>query len=100
MPDPILEIPEVWKISKTRVKMEPQFQERLVAIAEAQLPNRMGRVYTNVVISCLNCLEPQNQGFGDQSEFMDADGILVGVRYIEKVSLKALSGLDFVGRPC
>ena len=48
----------------------------------------MGRVYTNVVISCLTCLDPQNQDFGDESEFMDEDGILVGVRYIEKVTLK------------
>jgi hypothetical protein len=58
-------------------------------MAETQLPGRMGKVYTNVVVSCLTCLDPGNQGFGDERSFMDEDGILVGVRYIEKVRLKA-----------
>jgi len=39
------------------------------------------------VISCLTCLDKTDNGFGDQKEFFDEDGILVGIRYIEKVSL-------------
>jgi hypothetical protein len=62
-----------------------QIKRKLVALAEAQLPGRMGRVYTSIVVSCLTCLDPGNQGFGDENEFMDEDGIQVGVRYIEKV---------------
>ena len=88
VPDPMLELAERLSMKK-RQTTEPLFKERLVAIAEAQLPERMGNVYTNVVISCLTCRDPQNQGFGDESDFKDSDGILVGVRYIEKVRLKA-----------
>jgi hypothetical protein len=41
----------------------------------------------------LTCLDKDNADFGDEREFQDADGILVAVRYIEKVSshLSALS---------
>jgi hypothetical protein len=56
----------------------------LVTMAKTQLPSSMGRVYTNAVLSCLTCLDPDNEDFGDESKFMDEDGILVGVRYIEK----------------
>jgi hypothetical protein len=35
--------------------------------------------------TCLTCLEDENIDFGDEREFMDADSILVGVRYTEKV---------------
>jgi len=56
-------------------------------MAECQLPSKMGRVYTNIVLSCLTCLDPDNSRFGDESYLTDDDGILVGVRYIEKVSL-------------
>jgi hypothetical protein len=38
-----------------------------------------------VVVSCLTCLDKGNKDFGDESEFLDTDGILVGVRYVEKV---------------
>jgi hypothetical protein len=46
----------------------------------------MGTKYAQVVETCLNCLDPDNTDFGDEREFQDADGILVGVRYVEKVS--------------
>jgi hypothetical protein len=52
----------------------------------------MGTKYTQVVETCLTCLDPENTDFGDEEEFQDADGILVGVRYIEKV------GGDFPSR--
>lgn len=47
----------------------------------------MGTIYSKVVVTCLTCLHPGNAGFGNEDEFQDEDGILVGVRYIEKVSL-------------
>lgn len=62
-------------------------KRRLVDMAGAQLPGRMGKVYTSVVVSCLTCLDPGNHVFGDKSNFVDEDGILVGVCYIEKVRL-------------
>lgn len=82
----MLEITEYLKNKDIRAKAF-QIKRELVALAEAQLPKRMGRVYTGVVLSCLTCLDPNNQGFGDEDSFTDEDGILVGVRYIEKVNL-------------
>ena len=58
----------------------------LVEMAKEQLPRRMGKIYAETVISCLTCLDADNQRFGDEGDFMDEDGILVGVRFIEKVS--------------
>ncbi|KAJ5367923.1 uncharacterized protein N7496_007683, partial [Penicillium cataractarum] len=53
--------------------------------ALTRLPAVMGQICSDVVISCLTCLDKNNQRFGDEREFEDEDGILVGVRYIEKI---------------
>lgn len=60
-------------------------KERLVALAKCNLPKRMGKRYEEVVVNCLTCLDQDNTDFGDPSEFEDLDGVLVGVKYIEKV---------------
>lgn len=66
---------------------QPAFmKEHLIAIAKRDLPKRMGERYKKVVVNCLTCLDQDNVDFGDQSEFEDLDGVLVGVKYIEKVS--------------
>ena len=67
-------------------------KDYLLSMARSVLPKRMGTKYTQVVETCLTCLDPENTDFGDEEEFQDADGILVGVRYIEKV------GGDFPSR--
>jgi hypothetical protein len=51
----------------------------------------MGRKYTETVVTCLTCLDISNS-FGDASEFLDENGILVGVRFIEKVKYRRLCG--------
>ncbi|CAG8371502.1 unnamed protein product [Penicillium salamii] len=56
-----------------------------VDLARERLPVIMGDRYTQVVVNCLSCLDETNPDFGDQSEFEDDDGILIGVKYIEKV---------------
>ena len=61
-------------------------KEHLIALAKRDLPQRMGNRYESVVINCLTCLDQDNADFGDQSEFEDLDGVLMGVKYIEKVS--------------
>ncbi|MCJ1464992.1 hypothetical protein MMC07_003607 [Pseudocyphellaria aurata] len=61
---------------------------RLIDMAKELLPGKMGNKYTNVVISCLKCLDREGNKFGDSSEFHDADGILVGVRFIEAILLQ------------
>lgn len=63
-----------------------EIKKILVDIAREHLPSRMGKRYTSIVISCLMCLDKGNEGFGDEDDFLDKDGIEVGVRYIEKVS--------------
>lgn len=45
----------------------------------------MGSKYAEIVRTCLNCFDPDNKGFGVESELQDEDGIDIGVRYIEKV---------------
>ncbi|KAL4910539.1 hypothetical protein BDW74DRAFT_172010 [Aspergillus multicolor] len=62
-----------------------QIKDILVELAGKNLPRLMGRIYTEVVVSCLTCLDKDNQLFGDEKEFQDEDGIQVGVRYIEKI---------------
>jgi hypothetical protein len=81
----MLDISEHLKNKNVRARAF-EIKRKLVALAETQLPGRMGRVYTSVVLSCLTCLDPNNEGFGDEKNFVDEDGILVGVRYIETVS--------------
>ena len=62
-------------------------KRKFVKMAREKLPSLMGCKYTQVVVSCLTCLDRDNDGFGDQREFEDEDGLLVGVRFIERVSL-------------
>jgi hypothetical protein len=61
-------------------------KDSLVQLARKQLPSRMGDKYADIVLNCLTCLDTDNQDFGDAREFEDSDGVLVAVRYIEKVS--------------
>ncbi|PYI31380.1 hypothetical protein BP00DRAFT_415681 [Aspergillus indologenus CBS 114.80] len=69
-----------------------QIKKMLVDLARTKLPSLMGNIFTEVVVSCLTCLDKGNELFGDEEEFLDDDGILVGVRYIEKI-LFALQGI-------
>jgi hypothetical protein len=70
-------------------KRATQVKNSLVTLATEQLPSRMGTKYTEVVLLCLQCMD-RAVGFGseDEGEFYDEDGIVVGVRYIEKILLK------------
>lgn len=63
-----------------------KLKEQLVRLAQTELAPKMGTRYTDVVLTCLTCLDPGNMDFGDEEEFHDEDGIIVGVRFIEKVS--------------
>ncbi|KAF8417358.1 hypothetical protein EV426DRAFT_623739 [Tirmania nivea] len=64
-------------------------KEELLQIAKTRLPAIMGPKYTQIVVMCLCCLDKGSSNeFGQESEFLDEDGILVGLRYIEKVITK------------
>jgi serine/threonine protein kinase len=48
------------------------------------LRGKMGTKYSEVVQTCLTCLDENNCDFGDEEDFQGDDGIAVGVRYLEK----------------
>lgn len=66
-------------------KRAVDIKAKFTRLAHERLPGLMGNRYTSIVMSCLTCLDENNADFGDQREFLDEDGILAGVRYIEKV---------------
>ncbi|KAJ0415355.1 hypothetical protein BJY00DRAFT_317893 [Aspergillus carlsbadensis] len=68
-----------------------EFKDRLLSLTRGELKSRMGDLYSQVVETCLTSLDPGNADFGDKSEFQDADGIQVGVRYIEKITMRLSS---------
>jgi hypothetical protein len=70
---------------KDEIKKAFLVKDALVDLAKQRLPSRMGDKYTEIVVTCLTCLDESNTDFGDNSEFEDADGVLIGVRFIEKV---------------
>lgn len=61
------------------------FQKHLLFLAQGELRKRMGTRYSDVVVTCLTCLDAKIVDFGKKADFEDANGIEVGVRYIEKV---------------
>ncbi|CAI7573887.1 unnamed protein product [Penicillium glandicola] len=75
--------------SHTHLSMENGLlKDQYTALAKEKLPIRMGEKYTQVVVNCLSCIDTTNEDFGDESEFEDNDGILIGVKYIEKILLQ------------
>lgn len=73
-------------------------KDHLVHLAKTWLPVSMGTVFKDVVVNCLTCLDDDNVDFGDRAEFEDEDGVLMGVRYIEKVSHSILQDSYFVNK--
>ncbi|KAF2488145.1 hypothetical protein BDY17DRAFT_245033, partial [Neohortaea acidophila] len=71
-------------------------KDLLVDLARRRLPGVMGESYSEVVVNCLTCLDEDNVDFGDDSEFQDADGVAVGVRYIDKVCVSLIAPRDDV----
>ena len=75
-------------------------KSHLISLAASDLPAKMGEKYTNIVLLCLRCLDKEKdntaevaeggeeEGIGEFRDVLDEDGIIVGVKYIEKVLLK------------
>ena len=67
---------------------DPSYPElvksQLLSLTETELPSKMGTNYSRIVESCLTCLDLENEDFGEQPELQE-DGVVVAVRYIEKV---------------
>ena len=75
------------RMSPSKVIQDPgMLKEQFVILSQgATLRAKMGTKYSKVVETCLTCLDKDNMGFGDEEEFADEDGVVVGVRYIEKI---------------
>ena len=55
-------------------------------MARTFLPSLMGLLYTEVVLSCLTCLDSGTTNmFANEKDLYDEDGILVGVVFIEQI---------------
>lgn len=72
---------------------------KLEDLAIKELPSRLGKRYSDVVLLCLRCLDSgsganhDGRGFGvGASDFMDEDGVMIGVSYIENV-LEKIQGI-------
>ncbi|KAK0719029.1 hypothetical protein B0T21DRAFT_374625 [Apiosordaria backusii] len=61
-------------------------KEDLVMLARQSLPQRMGRLYTEVVVDCLTCLDDGNDRFGSWDEGKSKqDVVTVGVKFVERI---------------
>lgn len=49
------------------------------------LRGKIGTKYSEVVETCLTCLDEDNFDFGEEGDLQDDDGVAVGVRYVEKI---------------
>ena len=83
-PSAILNIADKLSI-KAPKKRAFEIKDVLVQLAKTKLPGAVGHRYTDVVVSCLTCLDKTDNAFGDEADFMDEDGISVGLQFIEKV---------------
>ncbi|QMW44318.1 hypothetical protein G4B11_007738 [Aspergillus flavus] len=61
-----------------------QLKEFLIEQASTRLAPRMGDKYAQVVVSCLTCLDADNESFGEL-EAEDDDDDAIGVRFIENI---------------
>lgn len=75
-------------MSDTALQFGYAVQAYLVQLAKTRLPQIMGDLYTAVVVTCLTCLDEKNEDFGSEEDMRDDDGVLIGVRFIEKVVFK------------
>jgi hypothetical protein len=86
-PSNLLAISDVLTLKDDR-KRATEVKKILVQIAEERLPITMGNKYAQVVVACLTCLDKGANVLGDESDFWDEDGIVVAVRYIERILMR------------
>ncbi|KAI0101026.1 hypothetical protein GGR51DRAFT_551182 [Nemania sp. FL0031] len=68
-----------------RLTGQKEIKEQLVALAKKELPPRVGDTYTDIVVSCMTCLDPDNETFRARGGLIDEDGITIGVKFVEHV---------------
>lgn len=60
-------------------------KEKLLSLTRNQLRASMGDIYSNIVETCLTCLDQGNTAFGNPEDFEGDDGDGIGSRYIRKI---------------
>ena len=89
--DPLLSILDDIELSNKK-QAALNVKAKLIVVACENLPALMGRSYTEVVMSCLTCLDTsQTNMFADDKDLIDEDGILVGVAFVRQVLTRLLS---------
>ena len=73
---------------KDRRRRAFELKRGLIKLAKESLPTKMGRRYTEIVVMCLTCLDQTENSFGLETDLLDENGLLVGVRFIETVSTR------------
>ncbi|KAL8969165.1 MAG: hypothetical protein Q9183_002123 [Haloplaca sp. 2 TL-2023] len=87
-PGQLLHIDEQLRM-KNQLRAAKEIKGVLVAMAQSLLPALMGISYTDIVLSCLTCLDSDATNlFASEKDLYDEDGILVGVAFIEKILTK------------
>ena len=54
-------------------------------LAQKELPYKLGRRYADIVLFCLRCLDSGDTSSSLGPGAVDADGVTIGVSYIENV---------------
>jgi hypothetical protein len=87
-PSPSVDISEELT-SSNPTQAATRIKQKLIDKAKVDLPSRMGKKYTEVVVSCLTCLDSGTTNmFENEDDLYDEDGILVGVAFFEKILMK------------
>jgi len=86
-PGPALDISDLIAMNNQR-KAAHEIKQLLISMAATELPSRMGLTYTDIVMSCLTCLDPAESNVFSSDDLSDEDGIVVGVAFIEKVLMR------------
>ena len=83
-PDPSTGLPN-GDSKKTKYGQAAAVKTALATLAQEKLPNAIGRKYTNVVLTCLTCLDKDNDNF-NTNEIEDRDGVFEGVQFIDTLN--------------
>jgi hypothetical protein len=83
-----IEAPEMVNNPSLQGKIAAKLKDYFVDLAKTRLPLAMGDKYSGVVVTCLTCLDKNNENFGDEDEMLDEGGILVAVRFMETILQK------------
>ncbi|KAK5637116.1 hypothetical protein RRF57_012829 [Xylaria bambusicola] len=74
----------------TQLTSKQRIKEKIVRLAEKELPPRVGDTYTSIVVDCMKCLDSDSEKFGAIEGLEDEDGIVVGVKYVEHILSRIL----------